>query len=466
MTFRRRLVLVSAAAVAGAVALASTATFFIVRDQLRGRVDSELRSLAPKVMTFKVPAPHGLHPPDVLSWQMLAPSHSTASTGAALEVPASPLGVPRGYAQVVPATGGVLGSSERGPARLPVDPRARSVARGAGKAYFRDVRVDGAHLRVYTAPFGPDAAIQVARPLDEVDANLERLGIALAAIGLGGIVVAVLLGRVVAGAALTPVRRLTEGAEYVTATRDLSRRVDASGGDELSRLGASFNTMLAALQRSIAAQRQLVADASHELRTPLTSLRTNVEVLGQDGRLSGTDRRRLRRDVVTQIDELTDLVGDLVDLARDGGTPAPHEPVRLDAVVRVAVDRCARRAHDRRFRVDAEPSVVEGAAERIDRAVSNLLDNACKWSPPGAEIEVTVRDGEVSVRDHGPGIDDADVPHVFDRFYRARSARSLPGSGLGLAIVRQVAEAHGGSVEAERAIGGGALLRMRLSADS
>jgi two-component system sensor histidine kinase MprB len=222
--------------------------------------------------------------------------------------------------------------------------------------------------------------------------------------------------------------------------------------------------MLEALDASLAAQRRLVADASHELRTPLTSLRTNVEVLARPDAPTGEERERLLRDIVDQTAELTRLVEDVVELARGHEPSLAETDVRLDELVAAAVERAGRHAPHVRFRTDLDGSVVRGVPERIDRAVSNLLDNAAKWSPPEGEVDVVVRAGEVTVRDRGPGIADEDLPHVFDRFYRSAAARRLPGSGLGLAIVRQVAEAHGGSVSAEAAEGGGAVLRLRLGA--
>jgi len=273
----------------------------------------------------------------------------------------------------------------------------------------------------------------------------------------------VFLSRLATRHAVRPVAELTETAEHVARTRDLSRRIDAEGDDELARLAGSFNTMLEALDASQRAQRQLVADASHELRTPLTSLRTNLEVLGSNGKLEAADRERLRRDLVAQLEELGELVGDLVELARDGEAPSePLEPLRLDELVAAAVERAQRHAPEVVFAAKLEPCVVAGERARLDRAVANLLDNAAKWSPPGSAVEVRLVDGELTVRDHGPGIDPEDLPHVFDRFYRATAARGRAGSGLGLAIVRHVAERHGGTVRAEAAPGGGALLRLAL----
>jgi two-component system sensor histidine kinase MprB len=274
------------------------------------------------------------------------------------------------------------------------------------------------------------------------------------------------LGYIVSRAALSPVARLSAAAEQVAATHDLSRRIDPGGGDELGRLAESFNSMLTELEASLGAQRQLVADASHELRTPLTSLRTNIEVLASSEHLPEEQRERLLADVIGQLGELTALVGDLVDLAR-GAEPRDQPParLRLDLLVETAVERAQARAPSVRFRLDADPCTVNGVTPALERAIGNLLDNAAKWSPPEGTVEVSVTaDGEVSVRDHGPGIDAEDLPYVFDRFYRSTAARNLPGSGLGLAIVRQIIEAAEGSVEAEAHPGGGAVLRVRLSA--
>jgi two-component system sensor histidine kinase MprB len=259
------------------------------------------------------------------------------------------------------------------------------------------------------------------------------------------------------------VRRLTKATETVAETGDLSERIDVAGRDELSRLAGSFNTMLAALEEATRSQRQLVADASHELRTPLTSLRTNIEVLASERKLPAGERERLLNDVVEQLSEMTTLVTELMNLARGEQQPMEPEDVRLDLLAAGAVERARRNRPGVTFKTDFEESFVHGVPATIERAIANLLDNAAKWSPEGAEVEVVVRGGTVTVRDHGPGIDDADLPYVFDRFYRADAARGQPGSGLGLAIVRQVAEAHGGGVVAERAPGGGTRVALRLS---
>ena len=442
MSFRQRLVLLAATAVAVAVVLASGTAYLIVRNQLRRQVDDQLRDLVAQVK-----------PPTQVSNPLTGES--------VLLLPDTPIGGSEGYAQIVRLDGTVI--RPRGQrVQLPVDRRTLAVASGNGKPFFRDVTIGGVHARTYTAGLQPGNAVQGVTTLEHVDRTLGRLAIALVLVSLGGIAIAVWLGWMVARAALRPVQTLTAAAEHVSRTRDLSRRIETGGTDELSRLGASFNTMLEALDESQRAQRQLVADASHELRTPLTSLRTNMEVLAEVDALPAEDRERLLHDVVAQLDEFTVLVSDLVDLARGDEPAEVSQDVRLDTLVAESVARFRRHASDKRFVTDLRPTLVVGVASRLDRAVSNLLDNAAKWSPPDGEIEVSVRDGEVVVRDHGPGIEEADMPFVFDRFYRAPSARGLPGSGLGLAIVRQVAESHRGQVTAERTEDGGARFRLRL----
>jgi two-component system sensor histidine kinase MprB len=325
--------------------------------------------------------------------------------------------------------------------------------------------VAGTHVRIYTVESQKfdGLAIQVARPLTEVDHALSQIRLILLLVTLGGVAIAAALGLGVARTALAPVRRLMRTTEHVTETGDLTSRIDTPGRrDELSRLAASFNTMLAALEQSVNAQRALVVDASHELRTPLTSLRTNIEVLARNEDMPPAERDRLLADVVEQLAEMSALVAELVELAR-GETPEESpEDVRLDLLVSHTVDRARRNANGIQFETALEESTVHGVPRTIERAVANLLDNAVKWSPPDGTVAVSVRGGEVSVRDHGPGIAEDDLPHVFDRFYRAPAARGLPGSGLGLAIVKQVAEANGGEVVAERPEGGGTLMRLRL----
>lgn len=441
MSLRARLTIAAAAAVAVAVVIASALAYLAVRSQLIGQVDKSLRQGADVVVRRPV-------------------LQSGEQTGGFAVVPTgAPFEAVRIYVQIVTPQG-VVAPSSATPIRIPISSRVRDVAAGDARAFLSDATVDGTHVRVFTRPLPDGLAIQIARSLEEVDSTLGRLRWVLLAVSLGGVALATALGFVVARSALRPVRRLTETVEEVTETQDLGRRIDVETNDEVGRLAGSFNTMLGALDASLTAQRQLVADASHELRTPLTSIRTNVEVLARAPDLHGRERERLLTDLTSQAEELSILVENLVDLAR--GTDATGEPeeIRLDLLVRETVERARRHSPTVTFETHLEPSVVTGVPSRIDRAVRNLLDNAAKWSPPGQPVEVAVAAGTLTVRDHGPGVADADLPHIFDRFYRAPAARGLPGSGLGLAIVRQVVEAHGGTVSAERADGGGARFRI------
>jgi two-component system sensor histidine kinase MprB len=447
VSFRRRLLFTSAAAVAAAVVLAAALAYVLVRDTLRGQIDTSLLAAARPFQT-----------------SLPGPETGVTPAGAAVVGSRAALDGPIVFTQVFAGTG-EKGAAPPAGGPVPLGSAAdlEAVARGMRAPHFSEQRLDGRHLRVYTAPIRTGGVVQVARPLTEVDDALRGLRMGLALVIAAGVALALVLGRLATRAAVKPVAALTETAEHVARTRDLTRRIEADGDDELSRLAGSFNTMLEALESSRRAQRQLVADASHELRTPLTSLRTNLEVLGRaSGGLGERDRDRLRADVAGQLEELIGLVSDLVDLAREEEPADEHSDVRLDELIRAAVVRAERHAPDIHFRCRLEPAVVSAAGARLDRAVANLLDNAAKWSPPGGTVDIVLAGGELTVRDRGPGIAAADLPHVFDRFYRATAARGRPGSGLGLAIVRQVAEAHGGSVDAEVAEGGGALLRLRL----
>ena len=281
---------------------------------------------------------------------------------------------------------------------------------------------------------------------------------------LGGVAVAALLGRLVAGSAVAPLRRLTAAAEHVAETQDLSQRIDARGSDEISRLALRFNEMLDALCRAPCARSaSSIADASHELRTPVTSLRTNIEVLQRYPDLEPGRRAALLDRATAQAEELSVLMNDLIDLARGDEPEEEREPVRLDELVEEAVERAWRHAAHQRFDVDLAEATMLGSPRRLARAVNNLLDNAVAFSPDGAPIVVRLRDdGTLTVRDHGPGFADGEIEHVFDRFFRGAHTRERSGSGLGLAIVRQVAASHGGTATAAAAPGGGALLTLRL----
>jgi two-component system sensor histidine kinase MprB len=484
MSFRRRITLVSAAAVAIAVVLASMLTYLLTSHQLRGQVDTQLSSRADSLRFVA-------HSPTRTSRNALANliksqdstqgqrQGSTATQDAAQggSQSAGPLddlprpGQVRGYQQLVDVHGHVLFRSSAN-VTLPVDAQTRELASGKSERYFRDARVNGIHMRILAEHIAPGRAVQVAQQLTEVDTLLRHLRLILALLDIGGIALAALLGRVVAGAAVWPLKRLTQATEHVTETQDLSERIETVGGeDELGRLAMSFNAMLDALERSMGAldesvhaQRQLVADASHELRTPVTSLRTNIEILQQQGQeMDSEEQQRLLSDVVEQTEELTLLMNDLIDLARGEQLRTDTEDTRLDLVVGEVVERMRRNVPTTTsFEVALEPTILAGVPARLERAVVNLIDNAIKYSPPGGPVEIRLHGKELTVRDHGQGISAEDLPHVFDRFYRGAEARGRPGSGLGLAIVRQVAGQHGGSVTAQPATGGGTLMRLWL----
>jgi two-component system sensor histidine kinase MprB len=443
MTIRRRLSLVAAAAVAIAVALASVAVYLAVQADLRGGVDSALRERA-----RQIEAVSELRPPPKLLGQ---------------RPPQARFGGAAGVVQLISPSGRV----RRLPGnqiRIPLTAGARAVASGESDAtVLADQTVAGDHLRVLTAPLRGGGAVQVARPLNEVDTSLHNLVLVLAAITAGGIGLAALLGALVSRASLAPVRRFTDETESVSQGPDLTRRLPVERDDELGRLARSYNSTLAALQRSADAQRQMVSDASHELRTPLATLKTNLELLlRRDGKLSDRDHAELEGELVEQIDDLTLLVDDVVELARRGEPEQLLDDVALDEVVGQAIERAERHSPGIRFESELEPWTVRGVPERLGRAAYNLLDNAAKWSPAGGVVEARLAGGVLSVRDHGPGIKPEDLPLIFDRFYRATEARSRPGSGLGLAIVQQTAEAHGASAEAANAADGGAVLTLRF----
>jgi two-component system sensor histidine kinase MprB len=365
-------------------------------------------------------------------------------------------------AQMISPTGAVA-MAPSSAVRIPVSGSDRELAASGGESRFDDVKADGTDLRVLTEPIADGTAIQVARSLEDTNHTLNTLIIILAAVSAGGIALAAALGPVVARAALAPAGEVSDAAEEVARTHDLTHRIEVRGDDELGRLAASFNEMLAALERSEAAQRRLVADASHELRTPLATLRTNIETLGRSGELDPGERDRLVADVNLELEEMGELVGDVVELARAPGQDAiVRQDVALDELTRDAIDRAERRAREVRFEARMEPTLVHADPQRVGRAISNMLDNAAKWSPRGGSVEVEVGDGRVTVRDHGPGFPDADLDKVFDRFWRADEARGKPGSGLGLAIVQRVAEEHEGSARAGNAPDGGAVVSLEL----
>jgi two-component system, OmpR family, sensor histidine kinase MprB len=472
VTLRTRIAAVASLCVALAVLAAAIGAYAAVRSDLRGEVDSALRNRARALV-----GPPGGGPPDGAGaygaddgrvsgdGREPSPGAGPGRFGGRGAFPGSvqpvPFGGASGYVQFVSPQGTihVPGGQGSSPAQIALTAQDRAIAASGSGSTLTDRRVKGTQLRVLTVGGGPMGALMVAEPLTQVEHELSHLLLILVLIGAGGIVLAALLGALVARTALAPIARFTASTETLTGSLDLSRRLDVEGRDELGRLAASFNATLDALERSVAAQRHLIADASHELRTPIASLRANIQTLGEAQRLPSEEQAALRADVVAELDELTALVADVVELARGAAPEEARDEVRLDELVRVAVER-ARRRGELAFDLDLEQTLVRGQPERIARAVSNLVDNARKWSPDGATVEIALKEGTLSVRDHGPGFAQEDLPFVFDRFYRAQAARGLPGSGLGLAIVRQTAEACGGFAQAENAPGGGALLRV------
>ncbi len=451
MTFRGRLVLATTAAVMVVVLIGSLATYHVARDSLIGSTDSTLTQSAQAAVRLTLPS-----------------------------IPNVCFQAPAGQCQqVVFPDGSTVGGP--GSAQLPVTSTVRAVAASGGNhpPVFFTTTVGGISVReiVYALSPGFDfqvpgqpielqngGALQLTTPLTGVNAELRHLAYALWVVIVAGAALAVLLGFAVGRTLFRPLNSLTHTVEELAETTDVSQRLDPAGNDELGRLRRAFNSLLAALELSRESQRQLVLDASHELRTPLTSLKTNLEVARRMDELTPEERDVLISDVLTQLDELTTLVGDLAELARGDQPALEARSFRFDSVVTDAVEAATTHGRPRGvvFEARLSPNWVHGSPGRVERAVDNLLDNALKWSPDGGVVEVTCMDGELVVQDHGPGVDESDVPHIFDRFYRAAGARGRPGSGLGLAIVAQVAREEGGAVSVERPDGGGALFRFSL----
>jgi two-component system, OmpR family, sensor histidine kinase MprB len=443
-SFRVRLGALVAAAVGVAVALTALASYIAVHHQLYRQVDSSLQS----ELT-------ALSPGGNLSLRQATPTLRRFNNSV-LQV----IG-PDGQV-IIPPTG--IESS------LPVTKAQAALALAANPTDdARTVTIQGASYRLITegpaSLDGSPVAIQVARPLTDIEHSLSDLRLILWIAALSGIAVGVGLGYLVGKATIRPVERLTAAAEHVAATQDLDATIDERGEDELARLARSFNSMLRALAASRQQQAQLISDAGHELRTPLTSLRTNIEVLLRVKDLPAIDRADLLSDVQAQLEEMTTLVGDVVELAREDEGQAEPIEVRFDSIVERAVERARRRAPNVTFDVHITRGSIRAQPALLERAVLNVLDNAAKWSPAEGRVQVWLQRGgtwTLDVLDQGPGISPDDLPHVFERFYRADAARSLPGSGLGLAIVQRVVMGHGGTVTATSPPGGGTLVHIEL----
>ena len=446
-SLRARVTWLAAFCVAGAVALVSFGAYMVVRKSTYDALNESLRTRAVAVATGeKINTPDfvGKYPAAFLAAGDVKMGVLLADTGQLL--------YPQGFD------------------RPPTTEEAWDVAQGERDEFiWTDHRTES---RVIAVKYQPGQAIIIAQSMSPQRTTLAKLSVVLLLIGGAGVLLAAIAGTAVARTGLRPVQRLTEATERVANTGDLTP-IPVSGDDELARLTHSFNAMLGAVAESQERQRRLVADAGHELRTPLTSMRTNLELLLASERpdsptLSEEDKREIQSDVRGQLDELTTLIGDLVELAREDAPQVIHEPVDLVEVVERALDRARRRASSAvTFDVQLQPWTLLGDSSALERAVLNLLDNAVKFSPSGSSVRLNLRqvgDGSavVEVADAGPGIADADLPHVFERFYRSTEARTLPGSGLGLAIVKQVAQRHGGTATAGRAPEGGALFTLRL----
>ena len=434
--------LTSAAALAATLTIVAVVAvaYLAVRHELRGQIDSQLRRQAGEIQVDSKFNPF------------------SGTRGYEINTGVGDIG---GYSQVVAADG----QPATGGDPLPVARRdARIASQGRGST-LRDAEVAGRHVRILTVPLPrvDGYAVQIALPLTDVDHQLHTLALFFVVLAVGGLGLTVIASWGVVRRTMRPVKALTETAEQIATTRDLTVRIGSYGNDELGRLAATFNTMLDELERSVGAQRQLVMDASHELRTPLASLRTNVEILSDLDRLSPAQRKATLAGIVSQLEELTGLVADVVELARGEAPANLYDELALDELVERAVDRARRHWPAVSFHSATERVQVRGVAGRLDRAVANMLDNAGKFSPPGSHVDVQLaRDGTLTVADRGPGVPEESLPFVFDRFYRADEARALPGSGLGLAIVQQVVEEHGGTISLQNRPGGGAQATMTL----
>jgi two-component system sensor histidine kinase MprB len=451
MSLRRRITAAAALAVAAVAVTLGVTGYLSTRSSLVGELQNQVQDRATQFLQ-----PHNGNN----SGPGSGPSGGTQA-GSGPNVPSNPKnGSAPGLFQFVHADGSVVEGTPGTP-RLPVSARAVQVAKQAQGSFFSTATVNGTHYEVLTIGDPYDHyAVQVALPLTSVDSVLHSLLVTYVLLMGAGVLLAGVLGAVIARSALAPIERFSAETETVASALDRPRRLEETGASELRRLAGSFNRMLDALERSIQAQRHLIADASHELRTPMAALRSNIQIFLEAERLPVEEREDLQEAIIAELDDLTQLVADVVELAR-GSTPSEHtEQVELDQLVEEATARAQRRSPQLEFSLELEPTVIVNATDRVARAVTNVIDNARKWSPPDGRIEVSLHDGLLSVRDHGPGFDEADLPHVFDRFYRAEAARRMPGSGLGLAIVKQAAEAYGGSVAAANAPGGGAVLRV------
>jgi two-component system sensor histidine kinase MprB len=482
LTLQGRFALFAALAVSVAVIAAAVISYFLVRGQLNQQIDSQLQ---PPGIGQHAPARVPVTSPTSTSTSSSGGTPTDLGSGTTADRysactshefdGANPVLAHSGAEIITTSSGGMclLGNNNGVDYSLGTTASATQIAvakHEEGAQLYDTYTTSGVHVRVYTSSDELGYSTSIVIDLSHMDSSLHSLAIGLSFAALAGVILAAAAGFLVARSALKPVRRLTKAAEYVAATDDLSVQLPVDGADELSRLGRAFNRMTKSLAGSRERQQRLIADAGHELRTPLTSLRTNVDLLlrsRRTGRALPPGREEsMLESVDQQLHELSGLVIDLLELSRnvEGGMRRTMRVALHESVGR-AVERAKLRGPGLEFDVDIEPWFVQGDPTGLDRAVVNLLDNAVKFSPAGGKVTVRLSKGEYTVRDQGPGIDPADLPRVFERFYRSDSARQLPGSGLGLAIVAQVAEETGGSIKLEPAVGGGTLARMSVPGD-
>lgn len=444
VSLRGRIALLAASVVAITVAVVAMAAYVVVAKTLYVEVDNQLRAKAATIIQHN---PYGFDP---LSNE-LSTTFYTEDISFAV--------IPPGAAKVIASTDFPLSNDDL------------AVAAGSRDEALHTTR----NHRVYSIRNSSGWTLVVAQRLAPTNAVLNRLSWVLFVVGGGGVLLAAVAGTAVGRTGLRPIGRLTAATERIARTDDLTP-IPVTGNDELARLTESFNAMLRALAESRDRQSRLVADAGHELRTPLTSLRTNMELLIASSRpgapqLPDADMAGLRSDVMAQIEELSTLVGDLVDLAREDAPETVFEQVDFAEVVDRAVERVRRRRAGVEFAVHPAPWFIYGYEAGLQRAVLNVLDNAAKWGPDGEPVLVVMRHVaggllELTVDDAGPGIPEHERELVFERFYRTTSARAMPGSGLGLAIVRQVVTKHGGTIAIDTSERGGALIRIVLPGEA
>ena len=442
LPLQRRVGYLTTTAVALAVAVTSLAGWVTVRASLYSSLDSELLEIA---SSLSGPASQDIDNLGGLTERSLRAGNISI---AAVQADGRSYVVPDEREHLV------LGAQELAVARVHFGHSART-----GRTQ------DGAAFRMVAIPMPERAgtALVVGRPLAGTDAVLTSLLVVAGLSGLAGVLIAAGAGVAVARSGLRPVRQLSGAVERIAETKDL-RPVRVSGAADVAVLARSFNDMVGSLAASRERQRRLIADAGHELRTPLTSLRTNIDLLLMDARtgmLREGDRLAILGDVQGQLGEFSKLIGDLVQLARDDEEATP-EPLDFRHVVTAALERARRRGPSLDFDVELDPFYVVGVSADLERAVTNLLDNAVKWSPHGGTVRVQLEGNRLRVADEGPGIAEEDLPRVFDRFFRADTARTTPGTGLGLSIVAQVVRQHGGTVRAGRSAQGGAEFTLTL----